>query len=258
MKKRLVVVGVVVAALCWPAVGVEAKAEATRRSARAAFEAAWAPSFEARRVLPAERADKEYADFTATGVVWAIALPVDSDSRLRFVKATFGKDGTFASGTMAWMGLPEVKLSADDFAALRRDFPMLAVCDRKDAPACLFRPPQRQMSKRVPAQHAVGLMIDPLRELYGEAFLEALKRLRVDYGSVRCRVDNIGPDGMKFPLGTVGVSQFVESLDDKKVLAAVGAARPDLISERDRVEYHLKGTITYEMVLPETEKEVRK
>jgi len=255
---------------CWTTVGaVEKPAEAekktpvmTRHVARGAFEGMWTKAFSGRKVFPSELVAKEYADFTATGVVWTIALPVADDGRLRFVKASF-RDGAFASGTMHWMGLPAVRLSADDLAALRKTFSMLAVCDRRDAPAVLFHAQERRLTKRVPEQHALNLGIDPLRELYGEAFLEAVRRLRVDLGTVRCRVVWKGPDGMRIVLGEVGIARSVECLGEKAVCEAVGAANPDLVSERERVERYLKGILSYEMILSEpkkseSQKEVRR
>lgn len=229
---------------------------ATRREARAAFEREWEPAFRGRTALPAELAGEGLCDFTATGVVWTIALPVDSDSRLRFVKAAF-RDGAFASGTLHVMGLPEAKLAADDFAALRKDFPMLAACDRKGAPACLLYPTKRQRTMSVPEKQAIGLGFNPLGELYGGSFVEALGRLHVSLGKVRCRVDFTGPDGKAFALGETGISRGPEQLTDKTILAALGAERSDLVSERERVEYYLKGRLGYELVLPEEKKEVK-
>lgn len=232
-------------------------AEKTRSMARDEFHREWIPAFAGRKVLPAELAEKGLSDFTANDVVWTIALPVGDDRRLRFIKATF-KNGAFVSGTLHLMGLPAASLTPRDFALLRRRFVMLAVCDRPDAPACLFRPMGKPMVKPVPKRQALGLGVAPLDEIYGDPFLSEFGSLAVkNRDKLHCRVGFIGPEGRKFPLGEVQSSRGHERLDEKTICAALAVACPELVSERDTVEYYLKGSLTYELVLPEETKEVK-
>lgn len=237
--------------------GADADVPMTRQLRRSLFENERRQDFWGRMVLPAEISAKEFSSFSATDVVWTIAMPIDKGDRLRFVKATFRK-GRFVSGTMFYMGLPEVNLSADDFSALQDNFPMLAVCGTKDSPACLFRPRKTELTKPVPEKQILSLQLDPLREIYGDGFLTAILRLGVLTKDICCCVIFSGPDGKRFSLGTVRIPRFAEQLEASAVLAAITEAGPDLVSEREKVEYYIQGSLAYEFVLPQEGREAGK
>lgn len=233
-------------------------APSSREEMRKAFERHWTPKFYNREIRPAELVAREFAELSSARMDWTFALPVDDGSRLRFITATFEK-GRFVSGTMHVMGLPDVSLTADDFKALRRTFPMLAVCDRKEAPACLFRPKIKNLKMPVPARQKLGIGLDPLREIYGEGFLSAvILRLCASPGAIRCRVTLTGSDGKTVPLGVVKCPRYPDRLNDKTIYAAIAAVRPDLVSEREQAEYYLGGSLDYEFVRPDGAKEAGK
>ena len=178
----------------------EAVVPMTRQTKRSLFENERRHDFWGRKVLPAELASKELLSSSPTDVVWTIAMPIDEGDRLRFIKATFRK-GRFVSGTMSYMGLPDVNLSAADFRALRNDFPMLVVCGKEGFPAYLLRPRKKELAKPVPEKQILSLRLDPLREIYGDGFLTGILRLEIQTKGICCRVMFSGSDGKisKFP-----------------------------------------------------------
>ena len=60
-----------------------------------------------------------------------------------------------------------MKMTADEFAALRRKFPMAGVCANPDMPVCLFHPTETALSRPMPEEQADGLGFSPISELYG-------------------------------------------------------------------------------------------
>ena len=262
MKNLLLAVMTAMSVVSVPSAGAAAKkdvsapkAPPTRREARVAFEKEWVPYFAGRKMLPAELVAKEFADISATGAVWTIALPLDDGSRLRFAKVMF-KKGKFVSGTMHYMGLPEVALTADDFAELRNRFPMLAACSGKESLACLFRPREKKLRRAI--VNPIQISIGPFGELYGTKFLSALGRLKVQTGDLSWRVDLTRADGVRIELGTVRNVRGRMDVPQDAILKAIGEARPELISERDRAEFYLSGELIYEPVLPGEQKEAGK
>lgn len=240
------------------AMAADVEKSATRAEMRKQFEGEWRKQFFSRIVLPAELVEREHPELAATNMTWKIALPLDEGGRLRFILANFER-GRFVSGTMVMMGLPEVQLTAKDFDALREVFPMLAACDRKEVPLCLHHPRSAKMKRPVPEDQKVAAGLDPLRTIFGDAFLFSMVfRLGANPERLRLRADLIGPDGKRITLGIAKCPRLAERIEVAAICAAVAAAHPDLISEREQVEYYLKGALEYAFVMPEAKPEVAK
>lgn len=210
---------------------------------RSAFEAEQGKAFAARKAVPAGFVDKSLRSGPKASD-WTFALPLDEGPRLRFAKVTF-KDGKFEGGTLRYFGLPEMKLTADEFSALRRKFPMAGVCENPDVPVCLFHPAENRLSKPVPKEQAEGLDLSPISELYGSFVVGLNRRLRVKTDEIAFRVDFTDADGRTVPLGTVQNVKGKERLDQVTILKALGESRPELISEFALAQCFLKGRITY-------------
>ena len=209
---------------------------------RSAFEAEQGKVFQARKAVPAGLVDKALRSGPKASD-WTFALPLDEGPRLRFAKVSF-KDGKYAGGTLHYFGLPVMKMTADEFAALRRKFPMAGVCENPDVPVCLFHPAEKRLSKPVPEEQADGLRLSPISELYG-SFPASLSRLRVKTDEIAFRVDFTDADGRTVPLGTVRNVRGKEQLDQATILKALDEAYPRLVSERALTEWFLKGQIRY-------------
>ena len=212
---------------------------------RSAFEAEQGKVFQARKAVPAGLVDKALRSGPKASD-WTFALPLDEGPRLRFAKVSF-KDGKYAGGTLHYFGLPVMKMTADEFAALRRKFPMAGVCENPDVPVCLFHPAEKRLSKPVPEEQADGLRLSPISELYGSfvANPSLNRRLQVKTDEIAFRVDFTDADGRTVPLGTVRNVRGKERLDQATILKALAEAYPQLVSERALTEWFLKGRIRY-------------
>ena len=212
---------------------------------RSAFEAEQGKVFQARKAVPAGLVDKALRSGPKASD-WTFALPLDEGPRLRFAKVSF-KDGKYAGGTLQCFGLPVMKMTADEFAALRRKFPMAGVCENPDVPVCLFHPAEKRLSKPVPEEQADGLRLSPISELYGSfvANPSLNRRLQVKTDEIAFRVDFTDADGRTVPLGTVRNVRGKERLDQATILKALAEAYPQLVSERALTEWFLKGRIRY-------------
>lgn len=209
---------------------------------RSAFEAEQGKPFAVRKAVPAGLVDKSLRSGPGAAE-WTFVLPLDSGTRLRFAKVTF-KDGKYADGTMHYFGLPEMKMTADEFAALRRKFPMAGVCANPDMPVCLFHPTETALSRPMPEEQADGLGFSPISELYG-SLITSLGRLRVKTDEVAFRVDFTDADGRTVPLGTVRNVRGKDRFDQAAILKTLAEAYPKLVSERELTEQFLKGRIRY-------------
>ena len=212
---------------------------------RSAFEAEQGKAFLSRKAVPAKMVDKSLLTGPKASN-WTFVLPLDAGTRLRFAKVTYA-NGKFAGGTLQYFGLPEMKLTADEFAALRRKFPMAGVCENPDVPVCLFHPAEKRLSKPVPEEQADGLRLSPISELYGSfAASQSLnRRLQVKTEGVAFRIDFTDADGRTIPLGTVQNVRKKEQLDQATILKVLGENCPKLVSERELVEYFLAGKVAY-------------
>ena len=219
-----------------------ALAAAPAQQTRQAFEMEFGKGFAARKAVPAGLVDKSLRSGPKASN-WTFVLPLDAGTRLRFAKVTYA-NGKFAGGTLQYFGLPEMKMTADEFSALRRKFPMAGVCENPDVPVCLFHPAEKRLSKPVPEERADGLGFSPISELYG-SFPASLNRLRVKTDEVAFRVDFTDADGRTVPLGTVRNVRGKEQLDQATILKALDEAYPRLVSERALTEWFLKGQIRY-------------
>lgn len=218
---------------------------------RSAFEAEQGKPFAVRKAVPAGLIDKSLRS-GPDAAEWTFVLPLDSGTRLRFAKVTF-KDGKYADGTMHYFGLPEMKMTADEFAALRQKFPMAGVCANPDMPVCLFHPTETALSRPMPEEQADGLGFSPISELYG-SLITSLGRLRVKTDEVAFRVDFTDAEGRTIPLGTVRNVRGKDRLDQAAILKTLDKNRPELVSEFALVRYFLKGRVTYVPCDPESEK----
>lgn len=218
---------------------------------RSAFEAAQGKAFLSRKAVPSEMVDKSLLSGPKASN-WTFALPLDAGTRLCFAKVTYA-DGKYADGTMHYFGLPEMKMTADEFAALQRKFPMAGVCENPDVPVCLFHPTEKRLAKPVPEEQVNGLGFLPISELYG-SLITSLGRLRVKTDEVTFRVDFTDADGRTVPLGTVRNVRGKERLDQATILKALAEAHPKLVSEFALTQYFLKGRIVYVPCNPESEK----
>ena len=209
---------------------------------RSAFDVEQGKAFLSRKAVPAKMVDKSLLTGPKASN-WTFVLPLDAGTRLRFAKVTYA-NGKFAGGTLQYFGLPEMKLTADEFAGLRSEFPMAGVCENPDVPVCLFHPTEKRLSKPVPEEQADGLRLSPISELYG-SFPASLSRLRVKTDEIAFRVDFTDADGRTVPLGTVRTVRGKEQLDQATILKALDEAYPRLVSERALTEWFLKGQIRY-------------
>ena len=228
-----------------------ALAAAPAQQTRQAFEMEFGKGFAARKAVPAGLVDKSLRSGPKASN-WTFVLPLDAGSRLRFAKVTYA-NGKFAGGTLQYFGLPEMKMTADEFSALRRKFPMAGVCENPDVPVCLFHPAEKRLSKPVPEERADGLGFSPIDELYG-SFATSLNRLRAKTDGIAFRVDFTDAEGKSFSLGTVQNVGGKERLDQATILKALDENRPELVSEFALVQYFLKGRVTYVPCDPESEK----
>lgn len=212
---------------------------------RSAFGAEQGKVFQARKAVPAGLVDKALRSGPKASD-WTFALPLDEGPRLRFAKVSF-RDGKYAGGTLHYFGLPVMKMTADEFAALRRKFPMAGVCENPDVPVCLFHPAEKRLSKPVPEEQADGLRLSPISELYGSfAASQSLnRRLQVKTEGIAFRIDFTDADGRTIPLGTVQNVRKKEQLDQATILKVLGENCPKLVSERELVEYFLAGKVAY-------------
>ena len=209
---------------------------------RSAFEAEQGKPFAVRKAVPAGLVDKSLRS-GPDATEWTFVLPLDSGTRLRFAKVMF-KDGKYADGTMHYFGLPEMKMTADEFSALRRKFPMAGVCANPDTPVCLLHPTETALARPVPEEQADGLGFSPVGELYG-SLIAGLGRLRVKTDEIAFRVDFTDADGRTVPLGAVRNVRGKERLDQAAILKALAESYPRLVSERELTELFLKGRIRY-------------
>lgn len=218
------------------------QAAAPAQQTRQAFEMEFGKGFAARKAVPAKMVDKSLLSGPKASD-WTFALPLDAGSRLGFAKVTF-KDGKYASGTLHYFGLPEMKMTAAEFSGLRRKFPMAGVCENPEAPVCLFHPTEKALSHPVPASQAIGLSFLPINELYGQ-FVANLHRLRVKTDDIAFRVDFTGSDGRSFPLGKVQNVRGKDRLEQPTILKSLAQGCPKLVSERELVEYFLAGNVAF-------------
>lgn len=212
---------------------------------RSAFEAEQGKVFLARKAVPAGLVDKALRSGPKASD-WTFALPVDAGPRLCFAKVSF-KDSKYASGTLHYFGLPEMKMTAAEFADLRQKFPMAGVCENPDVPVCLFHPAEKRLSKPVPEEQADGLRLSPISELYGSfvANPSLNRRLQVKTDEIAFRVDFTDADGRTVPLGTVRNVRGKERLDQATILKVLAQNCPKLVSERELADYFLRGKIAY-------------
>jgi len=241
--KKMTVVGIVLMASVAAFAAKKAKvAPPPAEGSRAAFELPFKAAFEGKNVGVDEGVG------VGGGVgdgEWTFALPVEDDSRLRFVRATM-RGGKFEKGTLCYYGLPEQPLTADEFAGLRAKYPMAAACGTAGAAVRLLAPADAKWTKRVPPPMRYNVKLSPLESLYG-SLLPALARLGVKASGVAVRVDFTGKDGKTVTLGTVRNARGKADLDEKAILGAIGEAT-GLVSVRERVDWLLEGTLTYAVV----------
>lgn len=226
-------------------------AAAPAQQTRQAFEMEFGKGFAARKAVPAEMVDKSFLSGPKASN-WTFALPLDAGTRLCFAKVTYA-DGKYAGGTLHYFGLPEMKMTVDEFADLRREFPMAGVCENPDVPVCLFHPTEKRLSQPVPEDQADGIGFSPIGEIYG-SLITGLGRLRVKTGAIGFRIDFTDAGGKSFPLGTVRNAKGKERLGQATILKALDKNRPELVSEFALVRYFLKGRVTYVPCDPESEK----
>lgn len=172
-----------------------------------------------------------------------IALPVDDDSRLQFIEATF-LNGHFEHGTLHRFGLPDVLLSRSDFVELRRDYPMAAAGEFFKNDVVLLSPSSHKLSWKVPETMRRRFWIDPIADLYG-TFLTSIGRLGVKTDDVAYRVVFIDKSGKKSELACIENKRGLSSLGSDKLLARLGEIS-GLVSDRERVEYFMSGTVQYD------------
>lgn len=210
------------------------------REARAAFEKDSGGPF-AGAILKSNESAPEADRFDVPGATgrWVIVLPYAEDDRVRFLDATF-KDGQFVSGVLKVFGKNPEKIDARRFAALRSQFPMIAV--KKAA----FLYPATSVPNAVKPDPQAIPGADPIARHLG-ALAGATRRLAVSTDELGYRTLFRDENGKVMDLGVIrkdaSANEVYERLRDR-----VEEAYPDekgRFSKSRSIPYWRKGEIEY-------------
>jgi hypothetical protein len=229
----------------------EASAE-TVREARVNFENKYLDVFRGRVAKPAETADAELRYDKAKGEgLWRFMLQLSTDDRVRFIDAKFSC-GKFISGNMHVFGLESVKLDADDFDLLKRDFVMAAskIGSESSAPVVIYRSRKKRLNRTASWKEVRNFRLNPISDLWG-AFPFVIKQRGVKVDSLACTVDYESKDGVKGTLGKFVNASKKSSYNEAalhKALVKIHAdagADPTKINMRKAVDLYIGARLKY-------------
>jgi hypothetical protein len=224
----------------------------TVKEARAKFEASYLDVFKGRKAKPAETVAEEFNYEKAKGEgQWRFMLQVSTDERVRFIDAKFSS-GKFISGNLRVFGLESVKLDADDFELLKRDFVMAAskIGSEPSSPVVIHRSRKNRLKRTASWKEVRNFRLNPISDLWG-AFPFVIKQRGVKVNSLACTVDYESKDGVKGTLGKFVNASKKSSYNEAalhKALVKIHAdagADPTKINMRKAVDLYIGARLKY-------------
>jgi hypothetical protein len=224
----------------------------TVKKARAKFEASYLDVFKGRKAKPAETVPEELNYEKAKGEgQWRFMLQVSTDDRVRFIDAKFSS-GKFISGNLCVFGLKSVKLDAEDFALLKRDFVMAAskIGSEPSSPVVIHRSRKKGLKRTASWKEVRNFRLNPISDLWG-AFPSVIKQRGVKVDSLACTVDYESKDGVKGTLGKFVNASKKSSYNEAalhKALVKIHAdagADPTEINMRKAVDLYIGARLKY-------------
>ena len=224
----------------------------TVKEARAKFEASYLDVFKGRKAKPAETVAEELNYEKAKGEgQWRFMLQVSTDDRVRFIDAKFSS-GKFISGNLCVFGLESVKLDADDFDLLKRDFVMAAskIGSEPSSPVVIHRSRKNRLKRTASWKEVRNFRLNPISDLWG-AFPSVIKQRGVKVDSLACTVDYESKDGVKGTLGKFVNASKKSSYNEAALHKAIvkihadAGADPTKINMRKAVDLYIGARLKY-------------